>query len=161
MDWNNIKQLLEKYYNAETTILEEQVLKSVLQRDDVPEELKVDAQLFTTYKNIHTDDLNDFKPNQPIQFLGRKKISIPKMIGVAASFLLLSFFGIQFLQKSPSCKPENVLAVINNEPICDEEIAKQKALEALQLISTKLNKGTKDLNYIKALNTPKSITSKK
>lgn len=161
MDWNNIKQLLEKYYNAETTILEEQVLKSVLQRDDVPEELKVDAKLFTTYKNIHKEDLNDFKPNHRIQFLGKKTISIPKLIGVAASFLILCFFGVQFIQESPSCKSENVLAVINNEPICDEEIAKQKALEALQLVSTKLNKGTKDLNYIKALNTPKSITNKK
>lgn len=161
MDWNNVKQLLEKYYNAETTVLEEQLLKSYFQRDDIPNELKADAKLFSTYQALNEKDLNDFKPNQTIQFLGKKSISMPKMIGIAASFLLLSFFGIQFLQQSQSCKPENVLAVINNEPICDEEIAKQKAMEALQLISSKMNQGTKNLDYIKALNTPQIITSKK
>ena len=36
MDYKYISQLLERYWNAETTLQEEQMLKALFQRDNVP-----------------------------------------------------------------------------------------------------------------------------
>ena len=40
MDWDKIEKLLEKYENAETTLTEEQLLKSVFEKEEIPIQLQ-------------------------------------------------------------------------------------------------------------------------
>lgn len=47
MDYKYIEQLLGRYWNCETSIEEEQILRSFFSQDDIPEELREYAPLFT------------------------------------------------------------------------------------------------------------------
>ena len=158
MDWTNINQLIDKYYEGETTLAEEQQIRSALKREDCPEQLKAEAILMQVYQveaQKHSNQLNFKLGNEPQEpTKGKKLYSIAASFsGIAAAVLLAILF-----VKTPSMQCANnqpVLAVINNQPICDEQIAKQEAEKALQIISQQLNKGTSKLEYIKTINTVK------
>ncbi|MBQ0021814.1 MAG: pyruvate ferredoxin oxidoreductase [Prevotellaceae bacterium] len=46
MNYQYIEQLLERYFDCETTLQEEQILRSFFEQEDVPEELQKYAELF-------------------------------------------------------------------------------------------------------------------
>lgn len=62
MDYKYIEQLLERYFSAETTLQEEQILKSFFAQgvEDMPQELKQYAPLFTAYdeKDVLSDEFD-------------------------------------------------------------------------------------------------------
>lgn len=59
MDFEDIHRLTEKYWNCETTLEEEQALRSFLQRPDLPEALKDTAALFKYFDNERERTLNE------------------------------------------------------------------------------------------------------
>ena len=50
MDYNNIKQILEKYWEGETSLQEENLLHEYFNSDDVVEELKDVQPMFQYFK---------------------------------------------------------------------------------------------------------------
>lgn len=62
MDYKYIEQLLERYWQCETTLEEEQILRTFFSQEDVPSHLKQYAELFI-YENEATDQClsDDFK----------------------------------------------------------------------------------------------------
>ena len=46
MDYKYIEQLMERYFNCETTLQEEQILRSFFQQEEIPEQLRAYADLF-------------------------------------------------------------------------------------------------------------------
>src|SRR4051794_13208233 len=50
MDSKEIGQLLEKYWNCETTLEDEQILRSYFNGSDVPDQLKDAAELFRFFE---------------------------------------------------------------------------------------------------------------
>ncbi len=50
MDSSEIKQLLEKYWNCETSLAEEQQLKEYFRSNTVPESLKETSELFRYFE---------------------------------------------------------------------------------------------------------------
>lgn len=56
MDYKYIKQLMERYWQGETSLEEEQILRSFFSQDDVPAGLRVYVPLFTYAGRQHTDD---------------------------------------------------------------------------------------------------------
>ena len=54
MDYNNIKQILEKYWEGETSLQEENLLHEYFNSDDVVEELKDVQPMFQYFKEEQT-----------------------------------------------------------------------------------------------------------
>ncbi|MFD1316148.1 hypothetical protein [Namhaeicola litoreus] len=130
MESGNIEKLLEKYFEAETTLAEEKQLKEYFSGNQIAEHLAQYRAFFGYFKE---------EPNH----ISVKEIELPKerkfnmkFISIAASFLLMvSVFSYQQYQH-------------NQEVAAREAFAKTQ--EALQLISQNLNKGNKaiaQLNY--------------
>jgi hypothetical protein len=59
MDSKEIGQLLEKYWNCETTLEEEQTLRSYFNGTGVPEQMKDAAELFRFFENERQRSLNE------------------------------------------------------------------------------------------------------
>ncbi len=148
MDWQNIEQLLDKYYEGETSLEEEAYLKKVLSRDDCPEQFRVEQQLFGCFEKEATENM----PSKvdAIQ-LGKQSSSkwmrlLYQASPVAAAALLFAIISIQQPQRQACTPNEEVLAVINNQKICNSEIAEQEAREALQFVIYQLNQSTSKVN---------------
>lgn len=57
MDYKYIEQLLERYFEAQTTLNEEQILRSFFsQEDEVPEHLRQYQPLFTLRQSLHDEE---------------------------------------------------------------------------------------------------------
>lgn len=130
MESGKIEKLLEKYFEAETTLAEERQLKDYFSGEDIAEHLSEYRSYF-----------HYLKEEPKVRSI--KKIELPKerkfpmkFISIAASFLLMvSIFSYQQYQH-------------NQELAAREAFAKTQ--EALQLISQNLNKGNRaiaQLNY--------------
>lgn len=59
MDSKNINALLEKYWNCETSLEEEQQLKAYFRGKEIPEQLKETAVLFQYFDEHKKKDLSD------------------------------------------------------------------------------------------------------
>jgi hypothetical protein len=128
---NRIEKLLEKYDNGETTLKEEQQLQAYFAQDDVAphlESYKVMFQYFNKTKQEH------FTKDVPLK---SKTYSLYKWISVAAVAVLMLTVFTQFDNKKS-------LNDLNSE----ELLAYNQTMEALNLVSSKFNKGATSLNAL-------------
>lgn len=58
MDYKYIEQLLEQYFNAETTLEEEDILRSFFRQADIPAEMQQWKALFTTQEETLGEDFD-------------------------------------------------------------------------------------------------------
>ncbi|WP_047415562.1 hypothetical protein [Cellulophaga sp. Hel_I_12] len=128
MELDNIEQLLEKYFEATTTVAEEKILKAYFSTNGVVPHLKEYQPIFVQLEKAKNETFK--KP-----LLIKKKSSPFKWISVAAAVIL--FFGIYFMQ--PKNDP------LENE-YTQEEIA--SAQEALKLLAFNFDKGTQQISYL-------------
>ena len=132
MGLNEIEDLLEKY-NAALTSLEEAQLKAFFEQANIPEHLKVYKTLFDCISITAKQSLKNKIP------LKTNNKSLKKL-SIAVVILLL--FGL-FLQNNSK---QNT-AAISNEYL--NTYAKKK--QALEMLSTQLNRGTHKLNSLNTL----------
>jgi hypothetical protein len=133
---NSIEKLLEKYDNGETTLKEEQQLKTYFKQDEVAphlESYKVMFQYFNATKQEH------YTKDVPLK---TKTNNLYKWISVAAVAVLM--FSIIIQVNSPK-----TLADLNKE----ELMAYNQTMEAFDLVSSKLNKGASSLNALNIVGT--------
>lgn len=125
---NSIEKLLEKYDNGETTLKEEQQLKTYFAQDNVAphlESYKVMFQYFNaTKQELYTKDVS-LKP---------KKNNLYKWISVAAVAVLMV----------------SVFTMVNKPvgPTPEQELAYNQTKEAFNLIASQFNKGTQKMNAL-------------
>jgi len=91
MELHKIKQILEKYFNAETSIKEEKELINYFSSSDVASELLSYRGMFV-YFSIEKTTQSDKK------FVLHKKSNTKKWLSIAASFTLLLSIGFFMLQ---------------------------------------------------------------
>lgn len=129
---NNIEKLLEKYENGETSIKEEQQLKSYFSQETVPPHLEMYKSLFTYFLQNEQEQFTKDVPLKPRFSFNYKWIS------VAAVAVLM--FGFYF---KSTIFPEH-------EKYSDEEVelAYNQVKNSLELISRQFNKGTTALTYL-------------
>ena len=139
-----VEQLLEKYFEGQTSLAEEQQLKTYFSSKDV-------APKFEKYQSI----FGYFETQKETQF--DKKIVQPKRqfsvkwIGIAASFVVL--FGLATFYFYPS-EPENQDLGTYDNP----EEALVETHKALLMISEQVNIGMKNASHLKEFEqTKKSI----
>lgn len=119
MDWDKIELLLEKYENAATTIAEEQLLKEVFEKEEIPIHLQSYKMLFNTFTAIKEESFN-------------KKLNVNKTrfnwkyLSLAASVLVLFSLSIGYYEYDKRSRAEEAFA---------------DTKKALDMLSHNMNKG--------------------
>lgn len=168
MNIEEVKLLIEAFYNGETSSAEEQALLRYFEGDNIPEELVEERDLFLQLNNtqsieiplgleaklsnfidtlvekeqVKTVDLNPRKGNRTQLWL--------RVGGVAASIALLFSIGV-YLNKSDDnvdASPQMVQDLQLKDSFDDPQEAYKEAEKALLLVSLNLNKGVNQISVV-------------
>ena len=74
MDYKYIEQLLERYWNCQTTLEEERILRSFFSQEDVPAQLLQYKDLFDCEKEIAEDKLGEDFDAKMMQMIEQPKV---------------------------------------------------------------------------------------
>ena len=132
MESHNIEELLDKYFEATTTVAEEETLRHYFSNESVAAHLEQYAPMFQYLSNAKEER---FTKQVPINTKKRKAIF--RWVSVAAAAVLM--FGLYFNQ---SRLTEGTL----EDTYTQEEIA--AAQEAFSLLAINFNKGTDQLSHL-------------
>lgn len=134
MELPEIKLLLSKYEEGETSLREEQRIKELLQKHKDDPSLLAYQHMFSFFEEERNVTLpnNDHKVEQ-------KRPSVFWFVGIAASIAIL--IGV-FISNNNAQKEEELGTYEN------PEIAMQKTKEVLHLVSRYMNSGAEDLKYL-------------
>jgi len=135
MELDRIEQLLEKYFEATTTVAEKAELKAYFKQADVAPHLQVHAPLFQYFSQTKEEQFTKQVPLKP-----RKNYY--RWISVAASVVL--FFGIYFGNSSYQSYLETEKQ--NQE---QAQYAYDETKKALNLLAENFGKGTEKVAYLK------------
>lgn len=154
MDLQKIEKLLQKYYNGETSLEEEEVLRTFFASRDVPGHLEAEKEMFCYYYSQSWNEAANpglegkILDTIRIEGIRYRKQPVKKRLylftSVAASFLILlgSYFlitgknGIGFSLKKHEDTYES------------PELAYLETKKTLLIISEKFNRGTKELQTL-------------
>ena len=132
MELVKIEKLLEKYFEAETTIAEEKQLKAYFSSEEVAQHLEQYRSLFGYFSEAKEEQLDKSIPLKP------KKKSVLKWFNVAAVVLFASYFGY------------NQYIDYKRQRLFEE------TKEALFFVSENLNNSTKNLVHINEIENSKN-----
>ncbi|MBN2668547.1 MAG: hypothetical protein JXR60_04890 [Bacteroidales bacterium] len=150
MNSNKIKILLEKYFEGNTNLSEEQILKAYFSKtESIPQDLAYAKSFF----NYLEDEKN-------IRYAEKKK---KKYIGlwissIAASLILIGL--IIFQNINPAQENTIVYAYVNGKAITNKAEAMAYTREAMATVSKNLDKGTKHLNQLQQFNKVEQLIKK-
>lgn len=157
MEYKKIEKLLEKYWNGETSLQEEQQLRHFFQSPKVPGHLKNIAPLFQYYqketeynplgKPFEEKVLNKVSPGTAT----RSRALWNNLLKVAASLLII---GLTVYYLGFNREQEDTVAATTIE---DPELAYEKTKMALLLVSEKLNTGEKYTREMEKLGEARSL----
>ncbi len=174
MDYNIIKEILDKYWSGESTLAEEKQLKQFYAaHPQLPAELEQYRSHFdflVDFKTKNTLDAtfdqkwnqrvhqNEQTPSMPQNSIVRR---LQPILSIAAIFVL--FLGIAwFVQNIEEREAEAPAFVINNQEIKDPQKAYEITKSSLALISKKIKAGNKHIKHLKKFNqTSKMILKSK
>lgn len=147
----NKERLLEKYYNGDTTLAEEQWLKKhVFEVEETVEQL--------IFKDIDTLEQQHTKsniPNKKEQNIRMRFITVCSLVAAAVVVLFVwNPLGSYFRANVFETKIGNEILVSNTieGTIEDPEIALEQAQKALTFVSEKLNTGMENIDHLNKLN---------
>ena len=144
MELHNIKQLLEKYFEGQTSIQEEKELKNYFASENISPELMQYQDLFAYFsEEQQTETQKEFVLKQKTQ---------QKWLWMAASAIIVLTIGFTFL-KQPIASDD--LGTFDNPEIAFEETQK-----ALQLLAENLNRGKQKIEYIQEYENTKNFIFK-
>ena len=141
-DYNQIEKLLERFYNAETSEAEEQMLKDFFFNEEVPPHLQTEKEIFIQLYTLDIPDGMDKRLDKLIDEWDiseqrqskRPSIHLLQWIGsIAASLLLL--IGMSWYLQAPQ----------RQDTCATPEEAYIHAEKALLLFSEALNKGIRPI----------------
>ena len=134
MALDRIEILLEKYFEAETSIAEEKELKDYFASSDVAQHLEQYKPIFGYATQAKQEQ---FTAAIPLNTHKRKSVV---WLSVAASVAVLLGVGLFTFNHQP--KP------VNSGVIDDPEVAFRETQKALALISQSVNKGIESMEYL-------------
>ena len=149
-----IGKLLEKYYQGETSDMEENVLREFFSGQDVPERFRADAELFGFFRKEREPTLSGemesrldrmIKFREPVKFSSGSKWKFYWMSAAAAVILILLgiFLDLQIRRNST--------LEVRKDTFEDPYLAYVEAKRVLYLVSDKLNTGRKPLQNLDKL----------
>lgn len=134
MESHKIRPLLEKYFDGETSIEDERILKNYFSSDAVAPE-------FSEYKDIFGFYTAEKTLTSTREFPIKKESNIRQILSVAASVVVALGIGFMLLKTQPEVASD--LGSFD-----DPEIALIETQKALALIGQNLNKGKESINYL-------------
>ena len=147
MNSEEIKHLLEKYYNGESSVKEEAYLKSFFSHDDIPEDLLDEKQIFNYYLKsavvpepslVFEKKIIDALDSVDKDSLNLKRRRVfGTWTSIAAGLLILMGSYFFFIHK-----PEP------GDTFSDPEIAYAETMKILYSVSIQMNNGTQALDMI-------------
>jgi hypothetical protein len=153
MDSKQLEQLLEKYWNCETSLEEEKQLREYF-RGSVPENLKETADLFRYFEaqQSHSVEEADFdavvrkkiKQQQP---QGKSVSMIFNFARIAAGLLVVITAAYFVRQEVRKAYPPEIV-----DTYSDPKLALEETKKALMMISKSFNKAQKEAGKLKAFN---------
>lgn len=143
MELQELEKLLQKYEAAETSLQEEQILKEYFQTEKVPAAFAPYKSLFAFVENRQKVKYKDKAPEA-----SGKKLYV--WSGIAATIILV--VGLFFFQENGGNNPE----IGDLGTIKDKDLAMEKTMETLEMVSEIMNDGRKDLLYLKEFNNTKN-----
>jgi hypothetical protein len=160
MALDRIEILLEKYFEAETSIAEEKELKNYFTSSDVAPPLEQYKPLFGFVVQAKQEQFSfapfGFQPRVPSMIpLKIKKRNIAVWLSVAASVVVLLGVGL-FTYNHYNQSTSEDYGTYN-----DPEIAFRETQKALSMISESVNKGIGSMNYLNEFEQSKNRIFKK
>lgn len=137
MESDKINALLEKYFEGETTIAEENELKKYFSSAVVAPNLQQYQPLFGYYIS---ETKQNFEPKLVLQSNKNRKMS---WLAVAASLVVLLGVGIYTFNNVSNDKTNKELGTYN-----DPEEAFRETQKALAMLSNHVNVGIESIQYI-------------
>ncbi len=151
MDYNKIRALLEKYWEAATSLEEEELLRDffVTHTHSLPEDLREAAPLFCYYQAeiekewpaLETPRITPASKSRPWQ----------QWMKYAAILLIMAGLGFsvqQFRQK----QQQMLVTDFGQDTYADPETAYKETQKALELLSRNLNRGTTQMEKLTYFN---------
>lgn len=146
-----IDELIEKYFEAETSPDEERILKEYFSSDDYDKKFEMYRQYFVFLNSERNIVSSDSLP--AIILNGKTKSNIfttnYKWLAVAASFVILFIIGYTYFKSTE----ENNAIIITNENFYEyKELGTEVTLEALSKISKYMGYAKSSLKEVQSIN---------
>lgn len=153
MTHKQIKDLLTRYYEGNTSADEERTLRNYFLQEEVPKELSTDKELFKQLETMHhetflpsddfearlTEALHQAAKSRPAYQHRFPKIKMRTFVSIAASFLLLFILGVRLYFHDTSPAP------IQKDTFTNPEDAVRETERVLQLFATTIRQGEKGI----------------
>ena len=158
MDSKRLDELLQKYWNAETSLEEEQQLRVFFASESVPESLKETSTLFQYFdeqKKLGVGD-NSFDKEllEKIRPKG-KIISMVQVARIAAGLFVVvaaAYFIREEVRKAYPTEQVSNEEITNEDTYTDPKVAFEETKKALMMISKSFNKAQKQASKINVFN---------
>ena len=147
MDTDNIRQLLDRYYDGQTNEREEQVLKDYFLQDDVPPQWATDQRLFRQLYGANMPAIDGLEQRLSRQIDGWNRVEkttsrrsrivgLRWMASIAASLLLLFAIGLLVDRQQKQAQ-----YAVQQDTFDDPRDAYAETQKALMMFSKSINKG--------------------
>lgn len=133
MELAKVEKLLDRYFEGETSLVEEQQLRDFFQKETVPPHLAPYATLFKGFAEAQMET-----STREVQLPQATQKSAVWMWSIAASFVVALGIGSMLYFQNDGLSPEQQEALA----------AYQEAKQTMMLLSENLNEGTSKLNYL-------------
>jgi len=150
MALDRIENLIDKYFEGETSIAEENELKVYFSSTDVAQHLKQYQTIFGYFSQAREQQ---FTQEIPLQ---TKKRNVVLWLSIAASVVVM--LGVGTMMYFNNDKEEQFVAC---SPEDNPELALQQTEKALALVSEHLNTGIESVSYINEYEQSKNRIFKK
>jgi hypothetical protein len=154
MELKEIKRLLDKYYDGDTSLEEEHLLRDFFRNSEVPEDMFIDKELFVQMEREQnkipenkelTHSLHQIIDLQVKRENKIKRLNLfYKVSSVAA--------GIAIIVISYLAVVQNNKKTLENDTYQDPKVAYEQVKRTLLYISQNLNHGTETLNQVSRIN---------
>lgn len=152
MALDRIEKLIDKYFEGETSIAEENELKTYFSSLDVAQHLQQYQPVFGYFSQAKAEE---FKAEIP---LNTKKRNVAVWLSIAASFVIMLGVGTFMYLNTIEEAPATATAYGTYD---DPEKALAETEKALALVSEHLNTGIESVSYINEYNNSKNKIFKK
>lgn len=150
MALDSIEKLIDKYFEGETSIAEENELKDYFSSSDVAQHLKQYQPIFGYFSQAKEQQFTQEIP------LKTKKRNVVIWLSIAASVVVM--LGVGTMMYFENNKSEQFVACT---PEDNPELALEQTQKALALVSEHLNTGIESVGYINEYENSKNKIFKK
>ncbi|MGB3586020.1 MAG: hypothetical protein WBA23_05750 [Tunicatimonas sp.] len=166
MELTTIRELVEKYWEGETSLEEEAQLQRYFQEEEAPADLKKEAALFRYYQsNTQSRTLDERFDEQLTQRIERKQakqrwLTFRPALQVAAAIVFIIFAAILFKKEWENPTTENSIVATVEDTYEDPRLAYEQTKEALLLVSSLMNEGTQHMQELETFSEAQETVKK-